>query len=88
MIEQAKFTYSHLGKPLEKQTKTIQKQGRKKTDPTAKQVEKLVALTNSDNHKEIFEELVKEKFDKIKELTDKINHADLIYYFPGNISRT
>ena len=29
MIEQAKFTYSHLGKALEKQTKTIEDQGEK-----------------------------------------------------------
>ena len=29
VIEQAKFTYSHLGKALEKQTKTIEDQGEK-----------------------------------------------------------
>ena len=29
MIEQAKFTYSSLGKSLEKQTKTIEDQGKK-----------------------------------------------------------
>ena len=29
IIEQAKFTYSHLGKTLEKQTKTIEEQGEK-----------------------------------------------------------
>ena len=29
MIEQAKFAYSHLGKALEKQTKTIEDQGEK-----------------------------------------------------------
>ena len=28
MIEQAKFNCSHLGKPLEKQTKTIEDKGR------------------------------------------------------------
>ena len=31
MIEQAKFTYSPLGKALEKQTKTIEDQSEKKT---------------------------------------------------------
>ena len=30
MIEQAKFTYSPLGKVFEKQTKTIEDQGEKK----------------------------------------------------------
>ena len=29
MIEQAKFTYSHLGKAFGKQTKTVEYQGRK-----------------------------------------------------------
>ena len=51
-----------------------------------------MALTNKDgdkdNYKEIFEELVKEGFDEIKELTDEINHNDLIYYLKGNSART
>ena len=37
--------------------------------------------------KKIFEEPVKERFDKIKELTDKLNQNDLIYYFKSNPSR-
>ena len=32
VIEQAKFTYSHLGKAFEKQTKTIEDQGEKQVD--------------------------------------------------------
>ena len=32
MIEQAKLTYSPLGKSFEKQTKTIEKQGKKQID--------------------------------------------------------
>ena len=41
-----------------------------------------MALTNkdgdhNDNYKEIFEELVKETFDEIKELTNKVNQNDL-----------
>ena len=35
IIEQAKFTYSPLGKTLEKQTKTIQDQGKKQIDALA-----------------------------------------------------
>ena len=50
-----------------------------------------MALANEndqkDNYKEIFEELVKEKFDEIKELTDEINENDLIYNFKGNAAR-
>ena len=36
---------------------------------------------------EIFEELVQESFDEIKELAYKINQNDLIYYFKGNAAR-
>ena len=32
IIEQAKFTYSPLGKAFEKQTKTIEEQGRKQIE--------------------------------------------------------
>ena len=32
IIEQVKFTYSPLGKAFEKQTKTIEDQGKKQTD--------------------------------------------------------
>ena len=39
------------------------------------------------NYKKTFEELVKERFDVIKELTDEINRTDLIYYFKSNTFR-
>ena len=73
--------YSPLGKVLEKQGKTIKDQGRKEIDAITNQNEKLAALTDNDNYKEIFEELVKERFYEIKELTNEINQNDLIYYF-------
>ena len=45
-------------------------------------------LTNKDDHKsvykEIFDQLVKEKFDEIKKLTDEIDLNDLIYYCKNN----
>ena len=91
IIEQAKFKYSLLRKVFEKQTKTNEEQGRKQINAITNQNERLVALTNKDDHKnsyeEIFEELVKERFDKIKELTDEINNGNLIYYFAGNTAR-
>ena len=37
VIEQAKFTYSSLGKPFEKQIKTIEVQGEKKTTDDQKE---------------------------------------------------
>ena len=51
MIEQTKFTYFRLGKALEKQTKTIEDQGRKQTDAITHQNERLPALINKDNKK-------------------------------------
>ena len=55
------------------------------------QNERLVALSNKDDHKDnyknIFEELVKERFHEIKELTDEKNQNDLICYFKGNTFR-
>ena len=83
VIEQAKFTYSPLGKAFENQTKTIQKQGRKQIDSITNQNERLATLTNKndhkDNYKEIFEELVTERFDEITELANERNHDDLTY---------
>ena len=51
-----------------------------------------MALTNKDddhnfNYKKVFEKLVKEIFDEIKELTNEINQNDLIYYFKSHASR-
>ena len=63
IIEQAKFTYSPLGKAFEKQTTMIKDQGRKQIDAIINQNKRLTALTNKDddkdNYKEIFEELRK-----------------------------
>ena len=47
----------------------------------------LEALNNKRIYKEIFDKLVKEKFDGIKELTYKIDHDDLIYYFKNNTAK-
>ena len=41
-------------------------------------------IDHKDNYKEIFEELVKERFDEIKQLTDEIKQNDLISYFKVN----
>ena len=80
MIKQAKFTYSPLGKASEKQRKAIEDQGSKQIDAITNQNERLAVLTNKDYHKdnckEIFEKLIKKRFDERKELTDEINHDD------------
>ena len=42
---------------------------------------------HKDNYKEIIEKLVKERFDKIKELSSEINDDDLKYYFKRYTAR-
>ena len=84
MIEQAKVTYSPLGKTLEKQRKTTEDRGRKQIDVITNQNKR---NDHQDNYKEIFEELVKERYDETKELTKEINHDDLIYYVKGITAR-
>ena len=61
----------------------IEEKGTKKEDAITNQNERSAALAKKDDHKEIFEELVKERFHEIKELTDEINRNDSIYYFKG-----
>ena len=55
MMEQATFTYSPWGKPLEIQTKTIEEHGRKQINAISNPNEWLVALINEaeseDNYK-------------------------------------
>ena len=57
IIEQATFTYSPLGNAFEKQTKTIEQQGRKQIDVNTNQMKRLVTLTNKDDHKENYKEI-------------------------------
>ena len=61
IIKQINFTSSPLGKAFKKQTKKIEEQVRKLADDITNQNERLVALTNKDDHKDnnkkIFEEL-------------------------------
>ena len=80
IIEQAKLTYSPLGKAFEKQIKKIEEQGKKQVDTITNQTKRLETLTNKDDHKsiykEIFHKLVKEKFDEIKEFSGKIDNDD------------
>ena len=95
IIEQAKFTYSPLGKAFEQQTKTIKDQGEK-------QVEALNNLKPDNNkisikkyeyydkdspriskQKEIFNKLVDERIEKITDLDEKVNSDNLIYKYKG-----
>ena len=84
IIEQAKFTYSPLGKTFEKQTKTIEDQGEKQIK--AIQDNKQLQLTNNYDYKdkllisretEIFKDIYNKRLDKIEELSNKIDYDNL-----------
>ena len=55
--------------------KTITNQSKRLATVTSK------VDNHKDNYKKLFEELVKERFDEVKGLTNEINQNDLIYYF-------
>ena len=84
IIEQARFTYSPLGKAFEKQIKTIQDQGQVKTikkyDYDAEDTPFI------SKQKEIFNKFVDEKRQNITDLDKKVNGDDLIYTYKGNIA--
>ena len=83
IIEQGKFTYSPLRKALEKQIKTIEKQGRKQIEEIEEDVKQLItSITFAekeqkniplDNLKEIFYELVAKKTGKNEEIHNTVN---------------
>ena len=84
LIEQAKFTYSPLGKVFEEERKTIKDQREKVTEENEKQSVNFDALikkydydTKKDNlsvlkQKGIFNKLVDERKDKITALAEKL----------------
>ena len=86
IIEQAKFTYSPLGKAFEKQTKTIEDQGGKQIDTIQDNKQQLI--NDDDDYKdklllskerEIFNDIYNKRLDKIEELNNKIDYDNLKY---------
>ena len=86
IIEQAKFSYSPLGKAFEKQTKTNEDQGEKQIK--AIQDNKQLHLTNDYDYKdkllisreiEIFKDIYNKRLDKIEKLNNKIDYDNLKY---------
>ena len=92
IIEQAKFTYSPLGKAFEKQIKTIEDQGAKqiKTLQDQGQVKTIKEYTYDDKdtpliskQKEIFDKPADERLEEITDLDEKVDSNDLIYRYKG-----
>ena len=85
IIQQAKFSYSPLGKAFEKQIKTIKDQGEKQVKSI--QGKQLVNNNNDDykdkrllsKEREIFKDIYNKRLDKIEELNNKIDYDNLEY---------
>ena len=84
-----------MGKAFEKQIKTIEDQGEKETKAIQDQGQvKTVKKYDYDDEdtplvskqKEIFNELVDERLEKITGLDKKVKSDDLIYRYKGNIA--
>ena len=99
IIEQAKFTYSPLGRAFDKQMKIIENQGKKQVDAlnTLKSDNKITIkrYTYDPNdtpfiskQKEIFNKLVDEKLEKITDLDEKVKNDNLIYRYKGRPADT
>ena len=94
MIEQAKFTYSSLGKAFEKHIKTIKDQGEKQIKAIQDQgqlktIKKYVYNTEDTplilKQKELFNGIVDERLKKqLIQIKKKVNSDDLIYRYKSN----
>ena len=91
IIQQAKFTYSPLGKALEKQIKTIEDQGKKQVK-AIQDNKQLVNINDDDDYKDklllsrerkVFKDIYNKRLDKIEELNNKIDYNDLNYFVVG-----
>ena len=93
IIEQAKFTYSPLGKAFEKQIKTIKDQGEKQIKAIQdkiliKSIEKFTYDINDSptvlKEKEINNKLTEESFEKINNLDKMVDIDELVFKYKGN----
>ena len=85
IIEQAKFTYSSLGKAFEKQIKTIEDQGEKQIKAIQDNKQQLISDNDYKDklliskEREIFKDIYNKRLDKIQELNNKIDYDNLKY---------
>ena len=85
IIEQAKFTYSPLGKAFEKQIKTIEDQGEKQIKAIQGNKQQSISDNNYKDkllisrETEIFKDIYNKRLDKLEELNNKIGYDNLEY---------
>ena len=89
IIEQAKFTYSPLGKAFEKQIKTIEDQGKKQVDALEnlkpKEQTKPIEGKSNNNSKAaiIFSDLISKRKKIMSELYDRVDYNNLNFEYVG-----
>ena len=89
IIEQAKFTYSPLGKTFEKQIKTIEDQVKKQVDASKKLKlkEETKPIENKSNNQSratiIFNELINKRKELMNELYDSVDYNNLKFEYVG-----
>ena len=89
IIEQAKFTYSPLGKAFEKQIKTIEDQGKKQIDAleSLKPEEETKPIEDKSNNQSrattIFNELINKRKELMSELYDSVDYNNLKFEYIG-----
>ena len=89
IIEQAKFTYSPLGKAFEKQIKTIEDQGKKQVDAleNLKPKEETKPIEDKSNNQSkatiIFNELINKRKELMSELYDSVDYNNLKFEYVG-----
>ena len=92
IIEQARFSYSPLGKAFEKQIKTIEDQAKKQVNAleSLKPKEQRKTITHDDESlgekEESYKILFDEKLDEIQELSKEIDYKNLNYNFTSKAS--
>ena len=89
IIEQTKFTYSHLGRAFDKQIKTIEDQGKKQVDALEKLKPKEEAKPIEDkpnNHSRaatLFNELISKRKELVNKLYDSADFNNLRFEYVG-----
>ena len=87
IIEQAKFSYSPLGKAFEKQIKTIEEQGKKQVDALGnlKPKGETKPIADKYNNKSkgtiIFNDLINKRKALMKELYDSVDYSNLEFVY-------
>ena len=82
MINEAKFTYSPLGKAFEKQTKAIEEQGKKQIEALANLKPKETIPIEAKPYE--YNNYFLNGLAKIRESSEPIDYDNLIYYYKDN----